>query len=126
MAPPQHLERAAGRAKSPEEKAKDEIERGALNKIMEAIDEGKAGRAAGLNAEEVAAVAPLQLLTMKPLTYAANVAEDELGSPEGNVHVKVRARLCCTWITASSTIRCSRTLLLLHVDNTVIHMPTCY
>jgi obg-like ATPase 1 len=78
--------------KTVEEKAKEEVERGALELIVKALDEGKAARAAGLDADQREAVRGLQLLTMKPLTYAANVSEDELGDASANAHVQVRPR----------------------------------
>ncbi|MDE2156790.1 MAG: redox-regulated ATPase YchF [Xanthomonadaceae bacterium] len=47
-----------------------------LQKLSAALDAGKAARAAGLDAEEQALVRDMFLLTLKPLMYIANVAED--------------------------------------------------
>ncbi|HUW52657.1 MAG TPA: redox-regulated ATPase YchF [Rhodanobacter sp.] len=47
-----------------------------LQKLAAALDTGKAARAAGLDAEEQALVRDMFLLTLKPLMYIANVAED--------------------------------------------------
>lgn len=52
----------------------------ALDKITAALLLGKPARAAGLTKEERDAVKPLMLLTMKPVIYAANVADSELAS----------------------------------------------
>lgn len=81
-----------GRAKTADEKARNEVEQGALAVIMEGLESGIAARAAALTDEQREVVQQLQLLTMKPLTYAANVAEDELGDPSGNVHLQVLFR----------------------------------
>ena len=44
---------------------------------------GKPARLAGLNAEEDAAIKSLMLLTMKPVIYAANVADGDLSTGNG-------------------------------------------
>jgi obg-like ATPase 1 len=78
-----------GRAKTSEEKAKEAEEKVALDIISVALENGKPARAAELTEDQRESVRHLNLLTMKPLTYAANVAEDELADPANNVHVKV-------------------------------------
>lgn len=45
---------------------------------MAVLEEGRAARSVDLTAEEALAVKGLQLLTRKPLTYAANVSESDL------------------------------------------------
>jgi GTP-binding protein YchF len=61
-----------------------------LEKLAKALDQGKSARAAGLDAEEKALVRDMFLITMKPLMYIANVAEDGF---ENNPHLDaVRAR----------------------------------
>src|SRR6201999_1059478 len=55
-----------------------------------ALGQGKSARSAGLDAEEKALVRDMFLITMKPLMYIANVAEDGF---ENNPHLDaVRAR----------------------------------
>ncbi|MDQ1119933.1 MULTISPECIES: redox-regulated ATPase YchF [Pseudoxanthomonas] len=85
------------------EKALNRAERGAkggdkemiarkpvLEKLRKALDDGKPGRAAGLDEEEKALVRDLFLLTLKPVMYIANVLEDGF---ENNPHLDaVRAR----------------------------------
>ena len=62
----------------------------ALEKVREVLDAGKPARLANLTDEEKEAIAVLQLLTLKPTIYAANVSEDDLAT--GNAFVeKVRA-----------------------------------
>ena len=51
----------------------------ALARAIEAVEKGIPLRAAGLTGEDQAALAELNLITMKPVLYVANVAEDELG-----------------------------------------------
>ncbi len=51
----------------------------ALGRAIAAVERGVPLRAAGLSAEDRAALAELSLITMKPVLYVANVAEDDLG-----------------------------------------------
>jgi ribosome-binding ATPase len=51
----------------------------ALAKAIEAVEKGTPLRAAGLSDEEQAALADLNLITLKPVLYVANVAEGDLG-----------------------------------------------
>ncbi len=61
-----------------------------LEKLSTALNEGTSVRQVALSEEEAAVIQPLDLLTAKPLIYAANVAEDELAT--GNAQVeRVRA-----------------------------------
>lgn len=59
-------------------------------RAMQGLEGGKAARAIELSEDAREAVRGLQLLTMKPLTYAANVSEDDLADASGNVHVQAR------------------------------------
>ncbi|HEX2060077.1 MAG TPA: redox-regulated ATPase YchF [Thermoanaerobaculia bacterium] len=62
----------------------------ALAKAIDAVEKGTPLRAAGLSDEERAALAELNLITLKPVLYVANVAEDDLGK-ETPLLQKVRA-----------------------------------
>lgn len=64
----------------------DPNEVSALEKILPELDAGGLARLVDLTPEEVAAVKPLGLLTMKPVVYAANVADAELAA--GNERVE--------------------------------------
>lgn len=78
-----------GRAPKPEEVKKNEIEAAALKKILDALENGKPARSVELNEEEQELVKVLCLLTAKPMIYAANVSEDDLGTQGAdNVHVQ--------------------------------------
>jgi len=48
----------------------------ALKPVVATLNEGRPARAAGLDAEGLAAIKPLCLLTVKPTLYVANVSED--------------------------------------------------
>lgn len=66
-----------------------QIELDALEKLIAGLNEGKSARQISLTEEEIESVKPLGLLTIKPIIYAANVAEDDLAT--GNEWVeKVR------------------------------------
>ena len=64
-----------------------------------------------LSAEESAAVKPLYLLTMKPMVYAANVAEDDLADlGAANKHVQTMRKKAaadnCELIIVSAQVKC--------------------
>jgi len=54
-----------------------------LERAYEFLKEGRGLWEAKLSADDVAALAPLTLLTMKPVLYAANVSDSELTGVEG-------------------------------------------
>jgi ribosome-binding ATPase YchF (GTP1/OBG family) len=66
-----------------------QVEEGALNRIMENLDKNIPARAVQLTDDEAALVKGLQLLTMKPMIYAANVSENDLADQgASNAHVQ--------------------------------------
>ena len=70
---------------------KDAIARKPVLQILrQGLDEGKTARALGLDAEQLALVRGLFLLTLKPVMYVANVLED--GFENNPLLDKVRAR----------------------------------
>ncbi|XP_028244903.1 uncharacterized protein LOC114422638 isoform X1 [Glycine soja] len=76
-----------GKAKD-SQKLKEEAEKSALEKIREALMDGKPARSVTLTDFERDAVKHLCLLTMKPVIYVANVAESDLADPANNNYVK--------------------------------------
>ena len=68
------LQRNAKKAKGGDKDAK--FENSVLEKIKPVVDEGGMARSVELTKEELAAIGYLNLLTMKPTMYIANVAED--------------------------------------------------
>ncbi len=70
--------------KQPRGEAADEVQ--LLERLRATLNEGQAARQLSLGSEEELLVKPLGLLTRKPLIYAANVAETDLGT--GNAWVE--------------------------------------
>ncbi len=77
------LDKAARAAKSGDPQAK--IEAKLLERLREALADGKAARSVVPTEEEQPAYRAFNLLTAKPVLYAANVKEEEINS--GNRHV---------------------------------------
>lgn len=65
----------------------EEAEKSALDKIQQALMDGKPARSVTLTEFEKDAMKHLCLLTMKPVIYVANVAETDLAEPEKNLYV---------------------------------------
>jgi ribosome-binding ATPase len=64
------------------------IEDSILIKILSCLEIGNPARKAGLTTDELGIIKDLNLLTLKPIIYIANVAEDEAGHPNDNPYVK--------------------------------------
>ena len=62
-------------------------------KLMEALNEGKTARSAELTDDELAMLEDLNLLTLKPIIYVANVSEDEAAgvSPDNEKYNALKA-----------------------------------
>ncbi|MHC5934502.1 redox-regulated ATPase YchF [Nostoc sp.] len=84
------IERRIDRTRKQARTSKDaQFEVSVLEKLAAALNEGKSVRQVSLNEEETEIIKGLELLTYKPIIYAANVSEDELAT--GNDFVeKVR------------------------------------
>ena len=80
------LDRAKKVSKSGDKEALAQIP--VLEKALQFLGDGKALWKAGLDADEMAALKTLTLLTTKATLYAANVSDDELTSNEEGPHVK--------------------------------------
>lgn len=74
--------------KDSQSKLKEEAEKLALEKIQQALLDGKPARSVPLTELEKDSIDHLCLLTMKPIIYVANVAESDLAAPENNPYVK--------------------------------------
>ena len=59
-----------------------------LKKLVAFMEEGKSARAMEMTEDEAEFVKSLDLLSNKPIIYAANVSEDEAGAKEDNEFVK--------------------------------------
>lgn len=76
------------KAKDSQSKLKEEAERSALERIQQALMDGKPARSISLTDFEKESIRNLCLLTMKPVIYVANVAESDLAEPGSNPHVR--------------------------------------
>ena len=79
------LERAIKQLKA-DKKAQLEID--VLNKIKNALENGKSARTVSLNDEEKDLIKDVYLLTFKPILYIANVSEEQLSRIENDPYVK--------------------------------------
>jgi GTP-binding protein YchF len=79
------LDKSKRAARTGEKEAQAELP--ALEKANDALKEGRALWHAGLTDADRAVLLPMQLLTLKPVLYAANVTDGELQGDEGR-HVK--------------------------------------
>ena len=79
------MERLAKQKRSGDKRA--QLESDIFEKIMPFIDEVKAVDLSVLTDEELEILPQLQLLSVKPLLYAANVKEEELADPDKNKFV---------------------------------------
>ena len=64
------------------------LEKAALEKVLAGLSEAVPARRQGLTDEEKEFLQELHLLTMKPVLYVTNVAEEEAGDASGNQHVE--------------------------------------
>lgn len=80
------LDRSQKLLKSGDKKAQAEI--AVLGKVREALQDANPARRIGLTDDEVSIIRDLNLLTMKPALFVANVGEDEVASPEDNKYVQ--------------------------------------
>lgn len=59
-----------------------------IKKVLAALEDGEPARKVGLTKDELPLIKELNLLTLKPIIYIANVSEDEAGDPHANANVK--------------------------------------
>ena len=64
------------------------VENEILQKIRDALNEGKPARNIGLTDEEIFSIRETNLLTLKPILYVANISEDDLSSGGKNSYVE--------------------------------------
>ncbi len=81
------ITRGKKQAKSGDKKLQSELQ--VLERLATALNEGLPARSVSLDAEERSAISEIHLITMKPVLYVANVAEDDLDGNHPFVH-KVR------------------------------------
>jgi ribosome-binding ATPase len=79
------MERTRKTLKS-DKKAQGELD--VLEKIYAALSDGKSARTVELSDDDRALIKDMHLLTIKPILYVANVAEEEVANPENNAYVQ--------------------------------------
>lgn len=62
-----------------------------LEKVFDALQEGTPARALDLSEEDLEVLKELNLITLKPVLYVLNVAEDDIADPEANPYVQKAA-----------------------------------
>ena len=77
------LEKAEKKSRQGDKEARAEVE--VLDKLLVLLNEGKPARLAKLNEEEKAIANGLFLLTTKPVIYACNISENDLGKNEDEI-----------------------------------------
>jgi ribosome-binding ATPase len=89
------IERRIDRTRKQARTSKDaQFEVTVLEKLAAALNEGKSVRQVSLSEEEAEIIKGLELLTYKPIIYAANVSEDELAT--GNKFVEKVRQIAAT------------------------------
>lgn len=84
------INRSQKQARSGDPKLQGELD--ILERVRACLNEGRPARALGLSGEEYRIIADLHLITVKPVLYVANVAEDDLeGSHEFARKVRAHA-----------------------------------
>jgi GTP-binding protein YchF len=82
------LDRVKRASKTGDKEALAEL--GALERAFAPLQDGRALWHAGLSTEDKTVLAPLSLLTLKPILYAANVTDAELAGEEGSHIARLR------------------------------------
>lgn len=80
------IERAKKLLKSNDKKIQAEID--VLDKLFAALAEGLSARTVDLSEDEFALVKDMHLLTIKPIMYVANVAEEDVADTQDNPYVQ--------------------------------------
>lgn len=79
------LDRVGRLARAGQKEAQAEVD--ALKRAYEALEAGKSLRSVGFSKEELGALAPLNLITLKPVLFVANVGENDLGKESKYVQI---------------------------------------
>lgn len=64
------------------------IEVAILQKLFNELEKGKSASSANLTDEELKVIQSLNLITLKPMLYVANINESDISNPETNEHYK--------------------------------------
>ena len=80
------IDRIGRRVKAGDKEAKQELD--VLERLKQAFEQGQSARRVTLDDEEAKLVRDLHLLSMKPMLYVCNVAEDGVQNADANPHVQ--------------------------------------
>ncbi|WP_134683598.1 redox-regulated ATPase YchF [Brevibacillus migulae] len=80
------IERIGRKVKAGDKEAKQELD--VLERLKAAFEEGQSARSVELDDEERKVIRDLHLLTIKPMLYVCNVAEDGIHDADENPHVQ--------------------------------------
>lgn len=80
------MERVQKLAKSGDKKAPAELE--LLKRMMELLEQAQPARRLEMTPEEREIIRDLNLMTLKPVIFVANVSEDEVATPDDNPYVR--------------------------------------
>ncbi|XP_024963518.1 uncharacterized protein LOC112503755 [Cynara cardunculus var. scolymus] len=118
------------KANNSQTKVKEEAEKSALERIQQALMDGKPARSVPLTEFEKESMHHLCLLTMKPVVYVANVAESDLAKPESNPHVenvmKLASELQSGLVAISAPVLRVATQITLGVNVHIIITPVMF
>jgi len=84
------IERIGRKVKAGDKEAKQELD--VLERLKAAFEEGRSARSVELDDEERKLIRDLHLLTIKPVLYVCNVAEDGIHDADSNPHVQAVRR----------------------------------
>ena len=80
------IDRVQKAAKGGDKKAPQELE--VLQRIKVLLEDAQPARRVDMTPEEKELIRDLNLMTLKPIIFVANVSEEEVASPDGNPHVQ--------------------------------------
>lgn len=107
--------------------SQEEAEKSALERIQEALLDGKPARSVALTDLDKEVVKHLCLLTMKPMIYVANVAETDLAEPEKNSYVEQVKGLCSDLQSGHVVVSAQvRSIVYLLLTTSCDFMPVFY
>lgn len=80
------IERTHKLVKSGDKKAQAEL--AVLNRIREMLEQAQPARRVEMTEDEAVLIRDLNLMTLKPVLFVANISEDEIASPDDNQYVQ--------------------------------------
>src|SRR5207249_1926613 len=89
---PKKLQPSSAKATAGKEK-EDHIRHEAIQKLKKELNSGKLAKDVSLSEEELEQIKQLQLLTMKPIFFVANVSEDQLSEKFPGDTIPVSAKI---------------------------------